>query len=100
MSQTIDFTANKKFKVKVYAYRAGMRVLLQLERNGNTTFMENTEATTTVANAWEELTFDFSWKIKDNSKTLQNILFFLDNGDRGDATDNYTLLFDDIVLTH
>ncbi|CAL1516719.1 hypothetical protein [Chitinophaga sp. MM2321] len=100
LSAPLDFTVNKKFKVKVYAYRVGMRVLLQLERSGDNTFQENLEAVTTVANTWEELTFDFSGKITDNSKQLQNVLFFLDNGTQGDGTNNYTLLFDDIVLTN
>ncbi len=100
MSSPIDFTANKKFKVKVYSWRPGLRILLQLERSGDNTFMENTEAVTTRANTWEELTFDFSGKITDNSKKLQNILFFLDNGTQGDGSQNYTILFDDIVLTN
>ena len=77
-----------------------MRIQLQLERNGDNSFMENTEAVTTQANTWEELTFDFSGKIMDNSKKLQNILFFLDNGTQGDGSQNYTILFDDIVLTN
>ena len=100
MSEPIDFTTDKIFKVKVYSWRAGMRVLLQLERNGDNSFMENTEVVTTKANEWETLTFDFSTKIHDNSKQLQNILFFLDNGTVGDGTNNFTLLFDDIELTH
>ncbi|GEP93426.1 PKD domain-containing protein [Chitinophaga terrae (ex Kim and Jung 2007)] len=100
MSAPIDFTQHKVFKVKVYSWRAGMRVLLQLERNGDNTFQENMEAVTTKANQWETLTFDFSGKIKDNSKLLQNILFFLDNGVRGNSTDQFTLLFDDIELTN
>lgn len=100
MSSPIDFTTTKKFKVKVYSWRPGLRVLLQLERNGDNSFMENTEAVTTQANTWEELTFDFSSKITDNSKKLQNILFFLDNGTQGDGSQNYTILFDDIVLTN
>lgn len=100
MTNPIDFTNNKKFKVKVYSWRAGMRVQLQLERSGDNTFQEHLEATTTVANTWEELTFDFSGIIKDNSKRLQNILFFLDNGVTGDGSNNFTLLFDDITLTH
>lgn len=100
MSSPLDFTSNKKFKVKVYSFRPGLRVLLQLERSGDNSFMENVEAVTTTANAWEELTFDFSSKITDNSKRLQNILFFLDNGTLGDGSQNYTILFDDIVLTN
>ncbi|MRG44977.1 hypothetical protein GFS24_07620 [Chitinophaga sp. SYP-B3965] len=100
MSAPIDFTTNKKFKVKVYSTRVGLKVTLQLERSGDNTFKEAKEIATTVANAWEELTFDFNGVILDNSKKLQNILFFLDNGTKGDGSANYTILFDDIILTN
>ncbi|RFS24719.1 hypothetical protein DVR12_05845 [Chitinophaga silvatica] len=100
LSNPMDFTTTRVFKVKVYSWRVGMRVLLQLERSGDNTFMENLEVVTTKANQWETLTFDFSAIIKDNSKKLQNILFFLDNGTKGDGSNNYTLLFDDIELTN
>lgn len=100
MSNPIDFTSNKKFKVKIYSWRPGLRITLQLERTGDNSFQESTDAVTKTANTWEELTFDFSGKITDNSKRLQNILFFLDNGTLGDGSLNYTVLFDDIILTN
>lgn len=100
LSAPIDFTTNKKFKVKVFSGRVGLKVTLQLERSGDNTFQEHKDVLTTVANAWEELTFDFNGTITDNSKKLQNILFFLDNGTKGDGSANYTILFDDIILTN
>lgn len=98
MSAPIDFSQKQVFKVKVYSQRVGMKVQLQLERNGDNSFQDHREVMTTKANEWEELTFDFTGI--DNSKRLQNILFFLDNGTVGDGSANYTLLFDDIILTN
>ncbi len=100
LSKPLDFSVNKKIKVKVFAPRIGMRIWLQLERSGDNSFKEAKEVATTKANEWEELTFDFTGVINDNSKRLQNILFFLDDGTRGDGSPNYTILFDDIILTN
>lgn len=98
MSAPLDLSQKHIFKVKVYSARIGMRVQLQLERSGDNSFQDHREVMTTKANQWEELTFDFTGV--DNSKRLQNILFFLDNGTVGDGSTNYTLLFDDIILTN
>jgi hypothetical protein len=46
--------------VRVYAPAAGMVVRLKLEESGDATHSVETDALTTVANAWETLTFDFS----------------------------------------
>ena len=98
LSAPLDFSQKHLLKVKVYSQRVGMRVQLQLERTGDNSFQDHREVMTTKANQWEELTFDFSGV--DNSKRLQNILFFLDNGTVGDGSANFTLLFDDIMLTN
>lgn len=98
LSEPIDFSQKHVFKVKVYSKRIGMKVQLQLERNGDNSFQDNRVVMSTKTNEWEELTFDFTGI--DNSKRLQNILFFLDNGTVGDGTANYTLLIDDIILTN
>lgn len=96
LSAPLDLSVKHVFKVKVYSPRVGMKILLQLERTGNNAFQDNREVATTVANQWEEMTFDFSGV--DNSKNLQNILFFIDNGTYGDGSANYTMYFDDITL--
>ncbi len=98
LSAPLDLSQKHVFKVKVFPPRVGMRVQLQLERSGDNSFQDHREVMTTKANQWEELTFDFTGV--DNSKRLQNILIFLDNGTVGDGSANYTLLFDDIILTN
>ncbi len=98
LSEPIDFSQKHVLKVNVYSKRIGMKVQLQLERNGDNSFQDNRVVMTTKANEWEELTFDFTGI--DRTKRLQNILFFLDNGTVGDGTANYTLLIDDIILTN
>jgi len=54
------------------------------------------ELSTTKANAWEELTFDFSGI--DVSKSYQKVVLIFDNGTKGDGSANFTYLFDDIIL--
>ena len=53
-------TANKVMTVKVYSPAAGLKVRLKLEDAADVTHTIETEATTTVANDWQTLTFDFS----------------------------------------
>ncbi|MEO6813953.1 MAG: hypothetical protein ABI172_08490 [Ginsengibacter sp.] len=92
----LDLSVKHVFKVKIYSPRVGMKIWFQLERSGNNSFQDHREVATTVANQWEEMTFDFSGV--DNSKRLQNMLFFIDNGTVGDGSPNYTMYFDDITL--
>ncbi|HEY5368495.1 MAG TPA: hypothetical protein VIJ75_05820 [Hanamia sp.] len=96
LSTPLDLSVKHVFKVKIYSPRVGMKIWLQLERSGDNSFQDHREVATTVANQWEEMTFDFSGV--DNSKRLQNILFFIDNGTVGDGSANYTMYFDDITL--
>src|SRR5690606_26496258 len=60
MDNPIDFSIHKTFSMKVYAPRVGAKVLLKVENltNGATSYEQ--EKTTTKANEWEELTFDYS----------------------------------------
>ncbi|HEX5743632.1 MAG TPA: hypothetical protein VFY09_07020, partial [Flavobacteriaceae bacterium] len=51
-------------------------------------------ATTTKANQWEELTFDFSGI--STSTQFTNMIFFIDLGTNGDGSANYTIYVDDI----
>ena len=92
----IDFSTKKTFKMKVFSPRAGAKVLLKVENqtDGNTSFQQEVE--TTKANAWEELTFDYS--TIDASKSYQKIVIIFDNGTMGDGSANFTYLFDDITL--
>lgn len=92
LESPIDFSVQKQIKVKVWSPGAGKVILLKLESIPNVegTAIEK-QATTTVANAWEELTFDFS--DVNTAIEYQNVIIFCDFGNAGTGTTYY---FDDI----
>jgi hypothetical protein len=96
LASPINFSTQKTFKVKVYSPRVGAKVLLKVENltNGGISFEK--EVTTTVANGWEELTFDYS--AINTANSYQKLVFIFDNGTAGDGSANFTFLFDDIRL--
>jgi hypothetical protein len=96
LDSRIDFSTKKTFKVKVYSPRVGAKLLLKVENltDGNISF--DKEVATTVANAWEELTFDYSAISTTNS--YQKIVLIFDLGTVGDGSANFTFYFDDIKL--
>lgn len=98
VSKPIDFSANKVFRMKVFSPRVGAKVLLKVEDPANTANSFEKEVTSTVANAWEDLAFDYS--AINTSKSYQNIVLIFDNGTKGDGSANFTFLFDDIRLTN
>jgi hypothetical protein len=97
MAAAIDFTVNKTFKVKVFSPRIGAKLLLKVENSTNPAINFEKEATSTVANAWEELTFDYS--TINTANQYHRLVFIFDNGTMGNGTANYTWLFDDVRLT-
>jgi len=92
----ISFGALRTFKMKVWSPRVGAKVLLKVENltNGGISFEK--EVTTTVANGWEELTFDYTGINVANS--YQKVVLIFDNGTMGDGSSNFTFYFDDIRL--
>lgn len=98
LSNPIDFSANKVFRMKVYSPRVGAKVLLKVENltNGGISFEK--EATTTVANAWEDLVFDYS--AINTTESYQKIALIFELGTVGNGSPNFTFLFDDIRLTN
>jgi hypothetical protein len=52
----------------------------------------------TTANAWQELTFDYTAISTTNS--YQKLVFIFDLGTVGDASANYTFYFDSVILTN
>lgn len=94
----IDFTLNRVFRMKVFSPRVGAKVLLKVENltNGGISFEK--ETATTVANAWEDLIFDYSAVNTTNS--YQKVVLIFDLGTVGDGSANFTFLFDDIRLTN
>ncbi len=98
LASPINFAANKKVKMKVFSPRVGAKVLFKVENFSNGALNFEKEVTTTVANQWEELTFDYTAISTANS--YQRVVLIFDNGTAGDGTANYTFLFDDIFVTN
>lgn len=96
MTNPIDFSVNKIWKMKVYSPRVGARVLFKVENISNGAVFFEREDTSTVANAWEELTFDFS--AINTSNSYQKVVLIWDLGVAGNGSANFTFLFDDIQL--
>ena len=96
MTNPLDFSVNKIFKMKVWSPRVGARVLLKVENLTNGGIFFEKEDTSTVANAWEELTFDYS--AINTANSYQKIVLIWDLGVMGDGSSNFTFFFDDIQL--
>ncbi|MCK4445762.1 MAG: T9SS type A sorting domain-containing protein [Candidatus Marinimicrobia bacterium] len=73
----IDFSVRPWFKVDVYAPAADRAVLFKIEVFDDYTIGKEIQATTTVANEWETLTFDFSGT---ESGKYGKIVLFMDFG--------------------
>lgn len=98
LDQDIDFSTNKVFRMKVYSPRVGAKVLLKVENAADGSISYEQEVTTTKANEWEDLAFDYS--AVDASKVYNYITLIFDNGTMGDGSANFTWLFDDIRQTN
>lgn len=86
----LDFSLLNSISMKVYTSAPiGTVVKFKLEGMGAI----DRDATTTVSNQWETLTWDFT-ATPNNFNTL---VFMFDFGNVGDGTLNSTFLFDDIV---
>ncbi len=96
LGEPINFSSNKIFRMKVFSPRVGARVLLKVENLTNGGIFFEKEATSTVANAWEDLAFDFSGINTANS--YQKVVLIFDLGTAGNGSANFTWLFDDIRL--
>ena len=97
LSAPIDFSTNKIFRMKVYSPRVGAKVLLKVENAANGGISFEKERTTTVANAWEELGFDFS--TINTANVYNNIVLIFELGTVGDGSANFTFYFVDILLS-
>ena len=91
----INFTSNI-MKMKVYSPRVGAKVLLKIENQSNGALNFEKEVSTTVANGWEELTFDMSGR--NTANTYQKVVLIFDLGTMGDGSSNFTFYFDDIRI--
>ncbi|RKS99645.1 gliding motility-associated C-terminal domain-containing protein [Flavobacterium sp. 123] len=96
LASPVDFTTNKLFKIKVWSPVAGKKLLLKFEGAGAAFEKESTGVT--AANAWEELSFDFTGVAGVNNLN-DNMVFIFDLGTVGDGSSNSTYLFDDVSQT-
>ncbi|HLN73586.1 MAG TPA: BACON domain-containing carbohydrate-binding protein, partial [Prolixibacteraceae bacterium] len=91
LNNKIDFTNLGYISMKVYSPKAGIPVLFKLEGDASPT---EVSVKTTVANAWETLTWNFSGK---PSNVYNKLVFMFDFGTQGNGTASSTFLFDDII---
>ncbi|ULC58447.1 PKD domain-containing protein [Flaviramulus sp. BrNp1-15] len=87
----LDFNANEGLKIKVWSARANTEVRIKLEEIGTPSNNVEQFLTTTVTNAWEELTFPFT--SADSGKFDKIVIFFDLNANNTD-----TYYFDDLML--
>lgn len=91
LGEAVDFGTATAITMKTHANRVGAPVLLKLEGPAPVEVSMNT----TVANEWEELTFDFAGL---TGGTYTGVTIIYDLGVVGDGTDNFTMFFDDIQV--
>lgn len=104
LDETVDFSAGTTAKMKVWSPKAGATILLKLEdsnsppnaENNPSVFIEVPQATT-VAEQWEELSFDLSSAVGfDMAADYDTVILFYDFNNRGEGSTSY---FDDIRIT-
>lgn len=91
----IDFSNMQKIKIKVWSPQANIPVLLKFEQAGNPSVSTELTVNTTVANQWEELTYDFTGI--NNANNYQNFVLIFDMGTAGTGATYY---FDDVKLSN
>lgn len=85
-ASAFNFTTKSGFKMKVWSPAIGTKVTVKLEGG----VVTEVTKTTTKANEWEELTFDFAGSVTGNNKIV--LFFNLDSFTTG------TFYFDDFML--
>lgn len=96
LSGPIDFSTKKIMRMKVFSPRVGAKVLLKVENATVGSQAIEINATTTVANQWEDLSFDFGTSPIVNTYQYSKVVVIFELGTVGDGTANFTFLFDDI----
>ncbi|MDO5978882.1 hypothetical protein [Flavivirga spongiicola] len=99
VTQPFSFVNSTTVTAKVWSPRTGLTLTLKFEDDTpwpNTVASAEVVATSTVANQWEELTFDFSGI--DTNIEFTNLVLIMDNGTAGDGSSNYTIYVDDIDI--
>lgn len=87
----IDFSTNQAMKIKTWSPQSGITVKMKLENFANPNINTEVDVTNTVANAWEELTFNFPGIV--NANNYQRVVVFFNFGANGTGENYY---FDEI----
>jgi hypothetical protein len=101
---TIPFSAAQtRMTVRVWSPDAGIQVRLKVENAADPTQSVETEATTTVANGWQNLTFDFANQAAGTAAlnlafTYNKVSIFFNFGVTGATAGAKTYYFDDVVF--
>ena len=101
---TLPFTANDTMMtVRVWSPDAGIQIRLKVEDAADPTKSVETEATSTVANEWETLTFNFANEAAGTaplnlSYTYNKISIFFNFGVEGAVVGEKTYYFDDVTF--
>ncbi len=102
---TLLFTASDTtMTVRVWSPDAGIQVRLKVEDAADGSKSVETEATTTVANAWETLTFDFANPAAGTpplnlAYTYNRVSIFFNFGVPGAVAGEKTYYFDDVTFS-
>jgi len=85
----IDFSTNKGISIQTWSPKANIPVRVRLENADNTSGIE-LDVNTSVADAWETLTYDFESRIDPSVDYVRFVVFFeFINGTPGDGTTYY-----------
>lgn len=101
LDSKVDFSKGTKVNVNVWSPKAGAKILLKMEvstspkdGNNNPTVFVEVEATATVANSWQVITFDLTTSSSFNTaNAYDRVILFPDFNVGGTGTSYY---FDDI----
>ncbi|GAA4280712.1 hypothetical protein [Gaetbulibacter aestuarii] len=89
----LDLTSYTSISLKTWSPKSGITVKLKLE-NIDASVTHEVDMTTTVANSWETLTYDFSAA---PAADYVRVVIFFDFGTAGDGSSYY---YDDFTLTN
>lgn len=95
MAAPINFSQHTKIKMKVWSPVAGAVIKFKMENLATASINIEKDATTTVSNGWEELTYDFTGIV--NANNYQRVVVFCNFGVAGNGATYY---FDDIKLSN
>ena len=98
LASAVPFSATEmKMSVRVYSPDVNTPILLKVEDAANAAINSEVQVNTTVANAWETLTFDFSTAVSpiNLANTYDKVSIFFDFGTAGSGKKYYC---DDVMM--